>query len=133
MPKKTKAQLLQDFHHRKDNPPKKVRNEDLYAGSSMYFYCYGCSHESEVCPENYDWKPSHTCSGCRELQQAGLMDEKHNLTAEGKSLVPRKKGVRKKVTAKKPVRKKAGRKKGVRMRAKGKAFKQPMRRNRRGS
>lgn len=67
-----KQQALDEFSKRKANAPKRIRNEDLYAGSPMYFYCKHCGHISDVLPESYSGiRPSHVCDFCKELVNKG--------------------------------------------------------------
>ncbi len=44
-----------------------IRNEDLYAGSPMYYYCRVCGLESDRLPEDW-WKtrPKKICGACAE-------------------------------------------------------------------
>ncbi len=58
------------LRHRINNPVEQVDNGQLRAGSSMYFYCKMCGHQSDVKPENYTTSPKRHCSGCQELIDA---------------------------------------------------------------
>jgi len=50
---------------------KHKRNEDLPAGSSMYFYCHGCGAEL-VEPEGYVTRDK-LCHRCRDLSDRGWL------------------------------------------------------------
>ncbi len=44
-----------------------IRNEDLYAGSPMYYYCRVCGLESDRLPEDwYRELPKRLCDACKE-------------------------------------------------------------------
>lgn len=51
---------------------KKVKNEDLYAGSPMYFYCLACDTEIIV-PESYQTRPK-LCVECQNLKELGWLE-----------------------------------------------------------
>jgi hypothetical protein len=62
---------------RRTNRPKRIRDEDLYAGSAMHFYCDYCGSMSATLPESYDprnynMQTVHTCGDCQELQSMGV-------------------------------------------------------------
>lgn len=67
-------QALLDFEERKANPPERIDNSRLYAGSPMYYYCRYCNHISEVLPETHLERPSHICNKCQELISRGLLE-----------------------------------------------------------
>ena len=68
-----KEVMLNALHERRANPPKKIDNSSLYAGSPIYFYCISCDAEIVV-PENYLTKPS-LCVECSKLKELGWLDE----------------------------------------------------------
>lgn len=51
----------------------RVDNAALYAGSPMYFYCYGCGLESDVLPESFTCEPNHWCRPCGEMRDEGWL------------------------------------------------------------
>jgi len=62
----TKA--LERLADRIKNCPAQVDNSRLHAGSSMYFYCKICGHQSDVLPESYWGTPAKYCAPCKELK-----------------------------------------------------------------
>lgn len=65
--------LLLRLKDRKAHPPEKIKNEDLYAGSPMYYYCTSCGHIADVKPE--DWfliPPRELCDVCQALIDLGV-------------------------------------------------------------
>lgn len=64
----TKENAIKELAERKANQPKQIDNSRLYAGSSMYFYCYTCGHLSDCLPESYTVTPNHTCSPCQLMK-----------------------------------------------------------------
>lgn len=52
----------------------RVRNEDLYAGSPMYFYCKYCGLESDVLPESYTERPRKVCNPCQSMKNEGWLE-----------------------------------------------------------
>lgn len=72
----TREEALNLFEERRSNPPKRIRNEDLYAGSPMYFYCRHCGHQSDVLPETYDpryQQPRKVCDPCQVVIDHGWL------------------------------------------------------------
>jgi hypothetical protein len=67
---------FQRLARRLNNPPKRVNNASLYAGSPMYFYCELCAHLAATLPENYTTKPPKYCKECGDLKAAfpGMTD-----------------------------------------------------------
>ncbi|MDR0282313.1 MAG: hypothetical protein LBI53_03140 [Candidatus Peribacteria bacterium] len=66
---------LAALKERKENPPTKVKNDSLPAGSPMYFYCRICGHQSDVLPETYVGSPKKFCKECQILQNEGWLEE----------------------------------------------------------
>ena len=70
---KGKDFALKALKERRDNPPEKIDNSKLYAGSPMYFYCISCGHVSDVLPESYLCSPSKLCDECQALKNLGWL------------------------------------------------------------
>lgn len=68
-----KEKALRDLQERMQNPPEKIRNEDLYAGSPMYFYCKLCEGEIVV-PENWLTKPDY-CKPCTMIKEFDFLND----------------------------------------------------------
>lgn len=72
------TQALAALAERKANPPEKIRNEDLHAGSPMYFYCRECGHLAHTRPEFYnpitDGPTKRYCDECQKLIDEGLLE-----------------------------------------------------------
>jgi hypothetical protein len=64
---------LKERDKRKKLAPKRIHNESLPAGSSMYFYCQSCDHLACTLPESYPaWmKPKRFCDECQKLKDHG--------------------------------------------------------------
>lgn len=52
----------------------KIWNEDLLAGSPMYYDCIACGAQKIVVPETWVTKPD-LCTECQALQKMGWLDE----------------------------------------------------------
>lgn len=52
---------------------KLIRNEQLYAGSPMYFCCLACGMQNIVVPEGYLFKPD-MCRECTALKDCGWLE-----------------------------------------------------------
>jgi hypothetical protein len=50
-----------------------IRNQDLYAGSPMYFCCLGCGLQNIVVPEGWLTKPD-LCDECTALKSVGWLE-----------------------------------------------------------
>lgn len=60
---------------RQENAGKQIRNEDLVAGSPMYYYCHGCCILVDVKPETWVFNPPPKyCEACSELSKLGVLD-----------------------------------------------------------
>lgn len=69
-----KEAALKALEMRKRLRPKQIRNDDLYAGSPMYFYCRECGHQSDVVPESYQPGPNYPkklCPDCQKMKDKG--------------------------------------------------------------
>lgn len=66
---------LTKFHARKKENSKKerIRNDELPAGSSMYYYCYHCGSISDVRSEDDFSLVNHTCTDCKPLVEDKLI------------------------------------------------------------
>jgi uncharacterized OB-fold protein len=69
----TRRAALKALKDRKAHPPKRIRNEDLYAGSAMTYYCRSCGHVSDVLPEEHSEPPRRLCTECEEMNQKGWL------------------------------------------------------------
>jgi hypothetical protein len=49
----------------------KISNENLPAGSAMFFYCGECGLMVEKLPEDYIFPPHRLCSQCKGLIELG--------------------------------------------------------------
>lgn len=67
----SKIAALSALASRKANPPEKVDNASLYAGSPMYYYCQSCGHLAEVLPECHTERPKSFCKKCQEMKDKG--------------------------------------------------------------
>lgn len=66
---------LTNFYARKKENSKKEKicNNELPAGSPMYYYCYHCGGESDVRSES-DFSPvNHICTPCNPLVEEKLI------------------------------------------------------------
>ncbi len=73
--KKGKAAMLKALHDRRANPPERIDNASLYAGSPLYFYCLSCGWLADTVPENYITRPARLCLKCQELKDLGWLEE----------------------------------------------------------
>jgi hypothetical protein len=72
-PLSLKEAALAAFQERKVNPPKRIDNASLYAGSDMYFYCRECGALADVLPESYMCVPKRLCSACQTMKDNGWL------------------------------------------------------------
>jgi hypothetical protein len=70
-----KEYALHQLELRKQNQPEHIKNETLYAGSVMYFYCRVCGWLSDLLPEGFISKPRHVCSECQLMKDRGWLVE----------------------------------------------------------
>ena len=73
---KGKEFAINALEERRKNPPKKIDNSSLHAGSSMYYYCISCGHVSSDLPENWDprfTQPKKLCDECQALKDLGWL------------------------------------------------------------
>jgi hypothetical protein len=68
---KGKKFALSELKRRRENPPPRIKNNDLPAGSPMYFYCISCSGEIVV-PETYTSR-AKLCEECEALKELGWL------------------------------------------------------------
>ncbi len=67
---------LKALQERRANPPKRIDNTKLWAGSSMYLYCDSCRWMRYVVSESYDPRDySRLCKECQSLQKMGQLPE----------------------------------------------------------
>lgn len=69
----TKDEALARLAERKANAPEPIRNQDLYAGSPMYFYCRICGELTDTLPEGYLGRPKKLCDECADLIDKGWL------------------------------------------------------------
>lgn len=67
---------LKRLAKRLKNPPEKIDNARLYAGSSMYFYCHLCGHLADTLPESYVTPPKKYCDECADLKKTSGCTDK---------------------------------------------------------
>jgi hypothetical protein len=70
----TKEAAMEALKERRENPPKKIDNSSLYAGSDMYFYCHSCGRLADVKPEDYTTPPRQLCKLCQEMKDNGWLE-----------------------------------------------------------
>ena len=68
-----KERALRELQERIDNPPEKIDNWKLYAGSPMYFYCKLCEG-TIVVPENWITKNDY-CEPCAMIKEFGFLND----------------------------------------------------------
>ena len=73
VPMSEKGSALIALAERKSNPPKKIDNSSLYAGSPMYFYCKICDGEI-VLPESFTCAVPKLCKECDFLKEMSWLD-----------------------------------------------------------
>lgn len=70
-----KEAALEALKERRANPPKKIDNASLHAGSPMYFYCKSCGHLADTLPESYFLStPKKFCDECSALKDIGWLE-----------------------------------------------------------
>lgn len=71
---KGKKKALKALEERRKNPPRRVENASLIAGSPMYYYCISCGYTSDVLPECHISKPTKLCTECAALNELGWLE-----------------------------------------------------------
>lgn len=66
------ADAIKAFLERKANPPQRIDNASLRAGSSMTYYCPLCGHVKAVLPEEHSEPPPRHCWDCSKLVEADI-------------------------------------------------------------
>jgi hypothetical protein len=69
-----KEAALRALEERRANKPEQIRNEDLHAGSPMYFYCRSCAHLADTKPESYIHPPKKLCDECQAMKDCGWLE-----------------------------------------------------------
>jgi len=69
-----KKERLEALRVRRENPPKKISNAHLPAGSPMYFYCKSCGHLADTKPESFVSQVKKLCVECQELKDCGWLE-----------------------------------------------------------
>jgi len=86
---------IEGLKQRKLHRPKRKNNDNLPAGSPIYFYCEICGWESDRVKEDYDplfYRPNRTCDDCARAIARGYL-LKGNVIAI-KELIEKKKEAR---------------------------------------
>ena len=73
VPLTEKEKALIALAERQANPPEKINNSSLYAGSPMYFYCKVCDGVI-VLPESFICSVPKLCGECDFMQDMGWLD-----------------------------------------------------------
>lgn len=68
-----KESALLALAERKSNPPEKIDNSSLYAGSPMFFYCKVCDG-TIVLPESFTCAVPKLCVECDFLKEMGWLE-----------------------------------------------------------
>ncbi len=68
-----KEKALIALQERQANPPEKIDNASLYAGSPMFFYCKVCDG-TIVLPENFTCAVPKLCIECDFLKEMGWLE-----------------------------------------------------------
>ena len=68
-----KEKALIALQERQDNPPTKIDNASLYAGSPMFFYCKVCDG-TIVLPESFTCAVPKLCVECDFLKEMGWLE-----------------------------------------------------------
>lgn len=71
---KGKEFAIKKLKERRKNPPEKIDNSSLRAGSPMYFHCISCGHIADVFPESYISTPRKLCKECEALKEMGWLE-----------------------------------------------------------
>lgn len=71
---RSREAALQELAERRANPPERMDNSRLPAGSPMYYYCKSCGHEAGVLPETHMDRPPQLCKECQMLKELGWLD-----------------------------------------------------------
>lgn len=66
-----KDAALAELEQRRANPPERIDNASLYAGSPMYYYCKLCGWLAETLPEEHNQIPKQLCAKCQQLRDKG--------------------------------------------------------------
>lgn len=72
-----KERACEQFRQRRQHAQQveKFRNDELPAGSPIYFYCRYCGLPTEVLREDFVFPPFGECSQCRGLKDAGWLED----------------------------------------------------------
>lgn len=70
----TREESLAILVKRRANPPKKIRNADLHAGSPMYFYCVSCDWLADEKPEGFLTPIKKLCDHCQKMKDCGWLE-----------------------------------------------------------
>lgn len=73
VPMSEKDKALIALQERQDNPPEKIDNSSLYAGSPMFFYCKICDG-TIVLPESFTCAVPKLCVECDFMKEMGWFE-----------------------------------------------------------
>lgn len=73
VPLTEKEKALIALAERQENPPEKIDNWKLYAGSPMYFYCKICDG-AIVLPESFTCAVPKLCNECDFMKDMGWLE-----------------------------------------------------------
>lgn len=68
-----KQEALIALAERKANPPERINNVSLYAGSPMFFYCKICEG-TIVLPESFTCAVPKLCVECEFIKEMGWLE-----------------------------------------------------------
>jgi hypothetical protein len=72
---KDKAEVEAALAERRASAPEKIRNEDLPAGSPIYYYCKSCGHQTAILAEGWIYNPPPKyCDFCTLIREAGWVE-----------------------------------------------------------
>jgi uncharacterized OB-fold protein len=71
---KGKKKALVALKKRRANPPERIDNSSLHAGSPMYYYCISCGHLADTLPETHFQPPRKLCTECNALKEMGWLE-----------------------------------------------------------
>lgn len=71
-----KAIAIEGLRRRREaaKTQKVIRNEELYAGSPMYYFCNACGLQNIVLPESHIQMPPRLCNECSALKELGWLE-----------------------------------------------------------
>lgn len=70
-----KEKAMKALEKRQANPPERVDNASLHAGSPMYYYCRLCGHLAATLSESHWGAPPKLCSDCQHMKDMGWLND----------------------------------------------------------